>query len=82
LSNAGSYFFEDRNNLASLSELNWPAIQTNQWQGCKDGKQAEFLLEHSFPWHLVEAIGGTLTAYLSTSDECAACDAAQTYCYN
>lgn len=57
LSNAGSYFFEDRNNLTSLGELNWPAIQTNQWQGCKDGKQAEFLLEHSFPWHLVEAIG-------------------------
>jgi len=22
-----------------------------------EGKQAEFLLEHSFPWHLVERIG-------------------------
>ncbi len=57
LSNAGSYFFEDRNDLACLNELDWPAIQTNQWQGCKDGKQAEFLLEQDFPWHLVEAIG-------------------------
>ena len=57
LSNAGSRFFEDRNDLACLGELNWPAIQTNQWQGCKDGKQAEFLLEQSFPWQLVEAIG-------------------------
>ena len=24
---------------------------------CKEGKQAEFLLEQSFPWHLVERIG-------------------------
>lgn len=56
LSNAGSYFFEDRSDLACLGELNWPAIQTKQWQGCKDGKQAEFLLEQDFPWHLVEAI--------------------------
>ena len=23
----------------------------------KEGKQAEFLVEHSFPWHLVERIG-------------------------
>lgn len=57
LSNAGSYFFEDRNDLANLSDLNWHAIQTNEWQGCKDGKQAEFLLEQEFPWHLIEAIG-------------------------
>lgn len=57
LSNAGSYFFEDRNNLDQLGDLNWPAIQTNQWQGCKDGKQAEFLLEQDFPWQLVEAVG-------------------------
>lgn len=57
LSNAGSYFFEDRSGLTHLNELNWPAIQTNQWQGCKDGKQAEFLLEQNFPWHLVESIG-------------------------
>lgn len=57
LSNAGSRFFEDRNNLAQLGELDWAAIQTNQWQAHKEGKQAEFLLEHSFPWHLVETIG-------------------------
>ncbi|MBV1928600.1 MAG: DUF4433 domain-containing protein [Gammaproteobacteria bacterium] len=57
LSNAGSYFFEDRNNLANLQELNWQAIQTNQWQSSKDGKQAEFLVEQNFPWHLIEVIG-------------------------
>lgn len=57
LSNAGSSFFEDRNDLSCLNELNWQAIQTNQWQRCKDEKQAEFLLEQDFPWHLVEGIG-------------------------
>lgn len=56
LSNAGSYYFEDRNDLAQLHELNWQAIGAVRWQKCKDGKQAEFLLEHSFPWHLIEAI--------------------------
>jgi hypothetical protein len=43
--------------LADLHELNWPAIQAEQWSGCKEGKQAEFLMEHSFPWHLIESIG-------------------------
>jgi hypothetical protein len=57
LSNAGSRFFEDRCNLAQLDEIDWDAVQARNWQHCKDGKQAEFLLEHSFPWHLVERIG-------------------------
>ncbi len=57
LSNACSRFFEDRNDLAKLHELNWQAIQTNQWQGFKEGKQAEFLVEQDIPWHLIEAIG-------------------------
>lgn len=56
LSNAGSYYFEDRSNLAHLHELDWQAIDSRQWQGCKEGKQAEFLIEHSFPWHLIEEI--------------------------
>lgn len=56
LSNAGSYYFEDRNNPTQLHELDWQAIASTQWQSCKEGKQAEFLMEHSFPWHLVEAI--------------------------
>lgn len=57
LSNAGSSYFEDRNDLANLHELDWQAIQANQWQSCKEGKQAEFLIEQACPWHLVEAIG-------------------------
>lgn len=57
LSNAGSYYFEDRADLARLAEINWDAVQANNWQQCKEAKQAEFLLENSFPWHLVERIG-------------------------
>ena len=58
LSNAGSYFFEDRNDLARLGEINWAAVQANNWSGgLKEGKQAEFLLEQHFPWYLIERIG-------------------------
>ena len=57
LSNAGSYFFEDRSNLAQLNEVDWSAVQARDWRKCKEGKQAEFLLEQSFPWSLVEHIG-------------------------
>lgn len=56
-SNAGSYYFEDRCNLNQLSEIDWLAVQTHQWQNCKEGKQAEFLMEQFFPWQLIEKIG-------------------------
>lgn len=57
LSNAGSHFFEDRADLSQLHEIDWDAVQTHDWMCCKDGKQAEFLIELSFPWTLVERIG-------------------------
>ena len=57
LSNAGSRFFEDRCDLAHLNEIDWNAVQATDWRQCKEGKQAEFLLEDSFPWQLVERIG-------------------------
>lgn len=59
LSNAGSYYFEDRCDLAALGEINWAAVQANQWSGSptKEQKQAEFLIEQQFPWHLIEQIG-------------------------
>jgi len=58
LSNAGSYYFEDRCDLARLHEINWSAVQTGQWAGSptKEEKQAEFLIERRFPWHLIEEI--------------------------
>lgn len=63
LSNAGSFYFEDRASIAQLGEINWGAVAAVKWSGpgvsssVKEGKQAEFLLEESFPWALVERIG-------------------------
>jgi len=57
LSNAGARYFEDRSDLGRLGEIDWNAVRATDWRACKDGKQAEFLLELSFPWRLVERIG-------------------------
>lgn len=72
LSNAGSYFFEDRANLDHLHEIDWDAVQSNHWSGngimpgIKERKQAEFLIEQSFPWHLVFRIGVSSSAMNQT----------------
>lgn len=59
LSNAGSYYFEDRCSLDQLGEIDWDAVQATYWQPqqVKEHKQAEFLLESQFPWELVSRIG-------------------------
>lgn len=63
LSNAGANYFEDRNDLDQLNEINWEAVQANRWSGngiapsVKEGKQAEFLMALNFPWYLIERIG-------------------------
>lgn len=63
LSNAGAYYFEDRNDLSYLHELDWGAIQATLWSGntvsptVKENKQSEFLVERRFPWELVTRIG-------------------------
>ena len=57
LANAGASYFEDRRDLAQLDEIDWDAIQAKDWRQCKEGKQAEFLVERSFPWDLVRRIG-------------------------
>jgi hypothetical protein len=59
LSNAGSYYFEDRADLRQLDQIKWASVQANQWGGSptKEEKQAEFLIEEQFPWELVEEIG-------------------------
>jgi hypothetical protein len=74
LSNAGSYFFEDRGDLACLGEIDWDAVQARDWQAHKEGKQAEFLLECRFPWHLIERIGvHSTTVYGQVVNALAAC---------
>ena len=57
LTNAGTYFFEDRSDLANLQEIDWVAVQARDWKNCKEGKQAEFLIEKQFPWELVSRVG-------------------------
>jgi hypothetical protein len=57
LSNAGASYFEDRCELDQLSQIDWDAVQATNWRQCKEGKQAEFLIESRFPWQLVERIG-------------------------
>ena len=58
LSNAGSRYFEVRNRLEDLDEINWSAVEAWDWrqQDVKEGKQAEFLVEQQVPWELVETI--------------------------
>lgn len=56
LSNAGSYYFEDRTDLNQLGDINWEAVNAKYWSAFRDAKQAEFLVEQHFPWHLVEEI--------------------------
>ncbi|HRA20245.1 MAG TPA: GDP-mannose 4,6-dehydratase, partial [Anaerolineae bacterium] len=48
LSNAGARYFEDRSDLGRLGEIDWDAVRARDWRQCKDGKQAEFLLEQGY----------------------------------
>ena len=57
LSNAGSSYFQDYCDLARLGEIDWTAVRATQWSDCSEEKQAEFLLERSFPWTLVRRVG-------------------------
>lgn len=57
-SNAGSFYFDDYSDLSQLNKIDWDAVRANQWMGeRKLYKQAEFLIEHSFPWELISCIG-------------------------
>lgn len=57
LSNAGARYFEDRSDMGRLDEIDWIAVQARDWRLCKEGKQAEFLIEQRFSWELVSRIG-------------------------
>lgn len=57
LSNASSNYSEDRSDLKQLRDIDWEAVQARSWQQCKEGKQAEFLVEQQFSWELVSRIG-------------------------
>ena len=56
-SNAGANYFDDYSDIEELKMLNWAAVHAKYWQECREEKQAEFLVEGSFPWELVSRIG-------------------------
>ena len=59
LQNAGTAYADFRCTTAGLGELDWPAIQSNDFRQAevKEKKQAEFLMHYELPWELVERIG-------------------------
>jgi hypothetical protein len=56
--NAGAYYTRFFNEFDQLDVLDWDSIPQTDWRDpdVKEAKQSEFLLEDSFPWHLVERI--------------------------
>ena len=59
LSNAGSDYAQIYSDLDHLDEIDWNAVAARDWseQDIREAKQAEFLVQQSLPWSLVERIG-------------------------
>ncbi|MDQ0468436.1 type II toxin-antitoxin system toxin DNA ADP-ribosyl transferase DarT [Labrys wisconsinensis] len=59
LSNAGAVYTQFRARLDQLDEINWDSVAATDFRSAdiKEAKQAEFLVQRSFPWDLVERIG-------------------------
>lgn len=75
LSNAASHYFEDSCDLERLGDLDWTAIKARYWSKHKEGKQAEFLVENSCSWELVNSIGvNTPQTRAQVADVLSGCD--------
>jgi hypothetical protein len=59
LSNAGAFYTQFRTGLDRLDVINWNAVAATNFRAAdvKEAKQAEFLVQNSFPWHLIEKVG-------------------------
>lgn len=57
--NAGAFYAAFYKHLDDLHQLEWPAIEAQQWSEprIKEAKQAEFLVADSLPWGLIERVG-------------------------
>jgi hypothetical protein len=57
--NAGARYTQFFNDLGEIEKLDWDAIAATNWKDLivREHKQAEFLVEESFPWGLVERVG-------------------------
>ena len=56
-SNAANSYFDDYADAAKLDKIDWDAVDARSWWDCREWKQAEFLVETSFPWSLVRRVG-------------------------
>ena len=56
-SSAASLHFRDFASVDRLNMIDWDAVGATDWRTCRDEKQAEFLVEDSFPWEQVSRIG-------------------------
>ena len=73
--NAAASYAEDYSDLEQLDKIDWNAVEARDWRQCRGRKQAEFLIERSFPWLLVRRIGvrsvsihGQATAAMRAAD--------------
>jgi len=59
LSNAAATYAQFRARVTELGEINWVAVAARDFRPADiaEGKQAEFLVHDTFPWHLVDRIG-------------------------
>ena len=57
--NAGTRLADFYNKRENLNQIAWDSVQSTDFRDplVKEGKQAEFLIHDTFPWHLVEKIG-------------------------
>lgn len=57
--NAGAYYADFYSDIQRLDQINWNAVHATDFRDrdIKEGKQAEFLVFRSFPWHLIQQIG-------------------------
>ncbi|MCL4796168.1 MAG: DUF4433 domain-containing protein [Bryobacteraceae bacterium] len=57
--NAGTKYTQFCSDIDQLAQLDWTAIGATNWRDpiVRERKQAEFLVEESFPWELVNRIG-------------------------
>lgn len=57
--NAGGFLAEFYKNLLELDKIDWDAVDATDFRDMQiqEGKQAEFLIHDTCPWHLIEKIG-------------------------
>ncbi len=57
--NAGTRYTDFYKSRKDLEKIDWEAVKSTDFRDrvVKEGKQAEFLLHDTCPWHLVEKIG-------------------------